>query len=511
MGEFDNDQGPVEGTKAQGNTLPCAQCGAELEFRPGSTVLKCGYCGHSQQIQVAAGAAVVEYDLNDAVSRYLGKVAHMQTQGRRQIKCEDCGADIIVEAGATTARCDYCGGKRIVEEEVPPGVLQPEGILPFQFDSNSAVERFRKWLAGEGFFGRLWVRLVRPSALQQRASVQDLHGIYVPFWTYDSNAQSYWTAQAGYYYYVTEHYTDSQGKRQSRQARKIRWVWTNGQRRDHYDDWLVCASRQYYQGDLQRLMKEIEPFPTKQLTPFDQKYLAGFRAERYSMDLKQCWDIARDGMLAECRTRCSRDVPGDTHRFLEVRTSFFGQSFKHVLLPVFVMGYRFKEKSYNVLVNGSTGEVRGGAPLSWIKLTILIVALLALIGGAIALFSIYGKQPQPANQGGQPAAATEAPATYFLPVTVKRADGDETVQVQFSFAGADAAARLANWKEFEATGMKSKVESEIESVVKADTRSGSTALTEKISRRLAEKFTLAGGGPRFDNVQASFPQGRRKP
>jgi DNA-directed RNA polymerase subunit RPC12/RpoP len=513
VGEFDNDDGPVEGSKTSATTLPCAQCGAELSFHPGQARLKCEYCGHTQVIEFSADAAVIEYDLNDAITRYLGQVRHMEQSGQRQVKCEDCGADIIVAAGSTTARCDYCGGKRIIEEELPPEVLRPEALLPFKFDSANAVERFRKWLSGgDGFWGRLWVRLVRPSALQQRASVDDLHGIYVPFWTYDSNAHSNWTAQAGYYYYVTEHYTDSQGKRQSRQVRKIRWRWTSGSRRDHFDDWLVCASRQYYRGDLQSLMKQIEPFPTKALVPYDDKFLAGFRAEVYSLDLKAGWNIARDGMQAECYARCGRDVPGDTHRFLEVRTSYFGQSFKHVLLPVFVMGYRFKDKQYNVLINGSTGEVQGGAPLSWIKLLIIGIVLAALIGGGIAAYYLFGGAGQTSIPGGTPAvqSSATAPEPLYLPVHFKRNGNDEVWQLELSFAGANAAEKLKNWEEYKAQGLESKVEAEAERVIKSDRSSDYIKLAGRVKTALDQKFKQADGKPRFASVKLSQPRETRR-
>jgi hypothetical protein len=307
------------------------------------------------------------------------------------VKCQDCGADIIVEAGAQTARCSYCGGKRLVEEALPPDVLLPEALLPFNFDGKNAEERFRKWLAGEGFWGRLWVRLFRPAALQARASVNDLHGVYVPFWTYDTHAQSNWTAQAGYYYYVSVPYRTAKGGMGVRQERRIRWVWTSGVRRDHFDDWLVCASRPFYSGQLQALMTQIEPFPTRALVPFDAKYLAGFRAERYSVDLKAGWDIALRGIHTELHARCGRDVPGDTHRMLQVASNFWGQSFKHVLLPVYVMSYRFKDQPFNVLINGSTGEVRGKAPLSWVKITILSVSMAAIIALIIVLIAVYSK------------------------------------------------------------------------------------------------------------------------
>lgn len=508
MGEFDSDDGPVEGTKTSASTLPCGKCGADLAFHPGQQQLKCEYCGHQQTIEFSADAAVVEYDLNDAIQRYLGQVPRMERQGQREVSCQDCGAEIIVAAGSKTARCDYCGGKRIIEEDLPPEVLRPEAMLPFKFDSGNAVERFRKWLAGEGFWKKLWTRLVRPSALQQRASVEDLHGIYVPFWTYDSQAHSNWTAQAGYYYYVTESYTDSQGKRQTRQVRKIRWRWTSGSRRDAFDDWLVCASRQYYQGDLQSLMKKIEPFPTKSMVPYDDKFLAGFRSEIYSLDLKAGWNIARGGMQGECRSRCAGDVPGDTHRFLDVRTSFFGQSFKHVLLPVYVMGYRFQEKQYNVLINGSTGEVQGGAPLSWIKIVILSVVLAAIIGGIISLALVFGGDKNVHPNNTQPGATTQQsalPSPYYLPVHFTKNGNEEIYQLQFEFTGATDAEKLANWEEFKAQNLEPQVEREAEQSIKLATSADLTRMSKNVQSALNAKFKKADGTPRFASVRITRP------
>ena len=100
--------------------------------------------------------------------------------------------------------------------------------------------------------------------------------------------------------------------------------------------------------------------------------------------------MAKTGIYNEVTTRCSRDVGGDTQRYLDVRASFFGQSFKLTLLPLYVLAYRFNNKVYNVLINGATGEVQGQAPLSWIKITLLILGILALCGGIYGLVVVFG-------------------------------------------------------------------------------------------------------------------------
>lgn len=373
MSEQDNDQGLVEGQQVVASTLPCAQCGAELEFVPGSQTLKCGHCGHTQTITINGG--VVEYDLNDAMNRFLGQAAAPPPSGVRQVKCEDCSAEVVVPDGEETVRCDYCGSRKTIKVEMPHQVLRPESLLPFAFDSKAAEEKFRAWIKG------LWFR---PNALKQRHSVDELHGVYVPYWTYDCHVASYWTAQSGYHYYVTQTYR-SQGRTHTRQVRRTRWVWTNGQRRDFFDDWLVCASLQL-RNRLAKLLAKIEPFPTKALVPYNPSFLSGFRAERYSVDLKQGWEIARNGIYSEVTSRCSRDVPGDTQRFLNVRATYYGQSFKHVLLPIFILAYRYQNKVFNVLINGSTGVVKGQAPLSWVKITLLILGILAVLGGGFAIY-----------------------------------------------------------------------------------------------------------------------------
>jgi hypothetical protein len=167
----------------------------------------------------------------------------------------------------------------------------------------------------------------------------------------------------------------------TRQVRKVRWVPSSGSRNDFYDDRLIVASR----GLDYHLVFKIYPFHLGSLIPYKPEYLSGWQAEDYSIGLKEGWSIARDQVEAEQRSRCAADVPGDTHRFLHVNTSFSKITYKHILLPIWVASYTYKKKPYHFLINGQTGELEGYAPISWFK----VAGIAAAVAGVIALIIYY--------------------------------------------------------------------------------------------------------------------------
>ena len=160
--------------------------------------------------------------------------------------------------------------------------------------------------------------------------------------------------------------------------RQVRWRAVSGALSHRFDDDLVCASVGVDPGKLRR----VEPFPTDTLVPYDPGYLAGWTVERYQIDLVAAAERSREQMNAELRQMCAARVPGDTHRNLIVHATFTEQTFKHMLAPVWLMTYIYRASSYQVVVNGVTGEVAGSRPWSWVKITLLVI--LALI-----IFAIY--------------------------------------------------------------------------------------------------------------------------
>ncbi|HUH01113.1 MAG TPA: hypothetical protein VML75_03900 [Kofleriaceae bacterium] len=372
---MDQDLPPVPPAPDVGaNEFRCPSCAGEMQWDAGAGALRCQYCEEVvTPPESEADASIVEYDLEHgiAMSRQRGYGTPVRTS-----TCQACGATVSFGDNVTATKCDFCDSPQVMQQEGNRNMLRPESLVPFQIAREVATGKFTTWL------GKLWFR---PSDLKHRAEVDDIDGVYVPYWTFDATVDSRWTAQAGYYYYETERYTerDAQGNTvtRERQVRKTRWRWANGTRTDLYDDLLVCASR----GLPHELAAKLTSFDTAHLVPYEPHFLAGWKAEEYAVELNDAWKTAVANMQASQHGRCSRDVPGDTQRFLSVQNQFHDERFKHVLLPIWIASYRYGDEIYRFLVNGQTGEVTGKAPLSWTKIILFAAAIVALIVGTIVL------------------------------------------------------------------------------------------------------------------------------
>ncbi|MBI3961662.1 MAG: zinc ribbon domain-containing protein [Deinococcus sp.] len=345
-----------------------------MTFNASTNAMRCDYCGHTVQLTEQEQNQITEYDLEAALARE--PVAEGWGTERRAIKCQNCGAVTTFEPGQVAAKCQFCDSSHVVEEKNRRGVIRPESLLPFSVDKNTALQRFSAWL-GRGWF--------RPGNLKHLASLDQLHGIYLPFWTFDADTSSRWRAQAGYHYYTAERYTTTENGRpvtKTRQVQHTRWVWTAGSHAAFYDDQLVFASG----GVNRNQARAIEPFDLKKLVPYRPEYLAGWTAEEYQVDLRQGWNTGKEQIQAKIRAECSRMVPGDTQRFLSVNTTFRKVTFKHVLLPVWVAAYRYGAKLYQCLINGQTGEVQGQAPVSLPKVLLAVLAGIALVAALLYFF-----------------------------------------------------------------------------------------------------------------------------
>ncbi|MDQ3279880.1 MAG: zinc ribbon domain-containing protein [Acidobacteriota bacterium] len=337
--------------------FPCESCGADLRWEPGALALKCEYCGFTKSVTPAAErVAEKSVDVALRAPRDLGWGAE-----RKVIACKRCGAHTTLEPHVSASACAFCGTTAVVESPPNPNVVRPEGLLPFRISRDSALQSFRRWLQS------LWLR---PNDLNSSSRVSTMQGAYIPFWTFDAASDSWWTAEAGYYYYV-----EVRRGNQTVREQRVRWEPAAGTLQKFFDDVPVPASR----GIDDSLSRRIEPFPTAELTQYEPSYLSGFLAEENAVDLPEALESAKERMRDEIRAECAQDVPGDTHRNLNVQTTFSALAYKNALLPIWIAAYDYKGTPYRFLVNGVTGKCNGTAPWSWIKVTLLVMTILTLV------------------------------------------------------------------------------------------------------------------------------------
>ena len=215
--------------------------------------------------------------------------------------------------------------------------------------------------------------------MKKNTANEKLDGISTPYWTYDSSTYSNYTGERGDYYYVTETYTtteDGKSVTKTRQVRKTRWTPASGNVSVMFDDILVVASQSLPADYVQKL----EPWHLGELLPFDDKYLSGFRTETYQVDVTTGLATAKTIMSGVIDSRVRSDIGGDEQRVHQVNTRYSDISFKHILLPIWISAYRFKDKVYRFLVNGQTGEVQGERPYSGWKIffSILVAAIIII-------------------------------------------------------------------------------------------------------------------------------------
>jgi predicted RNA-binding Zn-ribbon protein involved in translation (DUF1610 family) len=357
--ESHDDEVPASPTKID---FPCKNCGADMTWDPSVDALSCEHCGNVVEVPHSEGT-IVERALED-----VGQAARGFGVELRVAQCANCGARVTFEESSTAEQCVYCGDANVLPQDANRNALRPESLVPLDVGREEVRRSFERWLKG------LWFR---PNELKKTKRF-DAVGVYVPFWTFDSRVHSDWSADAGYTYYVTETYVVMEGgksRTRTRQVQKVRWVPVWGDRDDAYDDDLILASR----GMPDELIEELGGFDTSGLVPYRPEYLAGWRAEEYQLDLEGAWERGEANVVAEQRQRCGSDVPGDTHRNLRVQNRIFDVRWKHVLLPVWSLQYRYKREAYTVLIHGQTGRVAGKAPLSWFKILGVVLAAGAVI------------------------------------------------------------------------------------------------------------------------------------
>ena len=339
----------------------CPNCGATVTFNPAMGKLHCEYCGYSRNLpKPDTDSEICEMDFESA----LHKESLNWGEEKKSVECKQCGAVTIYDALETAAVCPFCGSTSVMP--AANNTIVPGGVCPFEVTKETAGESFAKWLKKKWFAPKKAKKSARPDAF---------NGMYLPYWTYDAQTTSNFTARAGYDRKVKN--------KDGNYETETEWRHVSGVYQEFIDDETVMASKRQEDSGV----KDCEPFKLSRLVPYSPQVLAGFAAERYSIGLKEGWETAQDSIRSKLRSNINSYIKSkwrcDRVDRVRFSTIYSNITYKYILVPAWISSFKFKDKTYQFAVNGQTGKVGGRAPVSAFR---VILAILLGIGACVGLY-----------------------------------------------------------------------------------------------------------------------------
>ena len=334
----------------------CEGCGGVMEFDPASQFLKCPNCGTQVKIENNP-EDVVEHNLDIHALRKI----KVEEKHSTSMECEGCGAIVEVDETSTATTCPYCGSNYVLANKQIESIV-PDGVIPFKIGKKDVEGIFREWIKK---------RWLAPNVLKTLYQQDKVQGIYMPYWTFDADTSTDYTAMGGI------EYKDEDGETHTRTETK--WYPTSGHINHFFDDVLVRASNKLSE----KLLEWVEPYNTKEVASYSPDYMSGYCAEVYTIDLENAHEDAMDKMSYEIHYMAEDDVLRryDRVRGVRLNTSYYDETYKHIFIPVYSTAYTYKDKYYNVLINGETGKIKGEYPKSPVKIAIIVIVILGIIFG----------------------------------------------------------------------------------------------------------------------------------
>lgn len=352
--------------------FPCGGCGARLEFAPGADRMRCPYCGHEDRVAAPAGR-VREH----AVETLFNRRPAAQVASHHFV-CQGCGAH--VQGDHLAQSCQFCASPLIADPSQDVQV-PPEAVLPFGVDRAKARGALSEWTKSRWF---------APNSLKKVNEAERLKSTYLPHWTFDAATASRYRGHKGVHYYVTETYTAQENGKsvtKTRRVRKTRWYPASGRVSRKFDDVLVNGTTKV----APEKVRALQPWPLKHARPYAHEYLAGHEALRYDVEPEQGLEEAKQIMAKVIEKDCRRDIGGDEQRVSSVSTTYSDVTGKLMLLPVWAGAYQHGGKSWQIVVNGCTGEVQGERPYSAVKIALAALAALIVLVIGVVLYLNYGQ------------------------------------------------------------------------------------------------------------------------
>ena len=346
--------------------FPCDTCGADMRFAPDQGQLVCDHCGKKQGIDADQSDRSYTNEL-DYLAALNSDLPDQEIEEFRVLSCPNCGAQVEFDDNNHSSECPFCATP-VVTDTGTHRQIKPSGLLPFALSESDGRKAMVDWM------GALWFA---PNELKDYARKgRKLGGIYVPYWTYDADTKSRYRGEKGTVYYETRAVRRN-GKTETQRVQKVRWRAKSGRVARWFDDVLVLGSKSLPK----KFTDALQPWDLSALEPYQPEYLAGFRAEGYTVEIAEGFKEARNHMDRVIRRDVKFSIGGDRQRIDDIQTDVSKVTFKHILLPVWMAAYKYRGQTYRFVVNGHTGRVQGQRPWSVWKILFAVIVVVIIATG----------------------------------------------------------------------------------------------------------------------------------
>lgn len=325
--------------------VKCPGCGASigLKYDPETLNMTCPFCGLVSQLpNPGSSPAVQELDFNSALQRASVNWGNI----KKLIVCANCGGQTIFDAEQVTGACPFCGSTSVTPAAENSQIMAPQAVIPF------GITKEQTQLCFENFINSSHV----VSRKVYGCKLENVVGIYLPFWTYDALTVSNYFAHT-----METRYAPSQNIR--------------GVLNKFYDDLVIYGSDKIRHPHIKR----VQEFDFQRMVPYTAKYLAGIPAERYTVGLNDGWERAKEQIREKTKRILNRKF------FMKatidaINYSFYNVKFRYVLAPIYLATYKCGRKTFPVAINGQTGKTYCKYPTFLGKLVVIpLIVILAVL------------------------------------------------------------------------------------------------------------------------------------
>jgi len=284
----------------------------------------------------------------------------------KEVDCPGCGADVKFDEFELSKCCPYCKTPLVTQ-----GVnkIETSSIVPFVITKEEAKDIFKKWL------GSLWFA---PNSLSDLLDFEhQFNAYYIPYFSYDASTSSYYSGARGDAYYVEvvrNVYVNGKLQRVRQMERRIRWSNVSGHVARDFKDILIVAKK-----DIPDIIQKIYSYDLNMQLDYNPSFLSGYRSSEYDTEMQDCYLNAKEYMKNIIYKDVLWDIGGDEQKVYNVESIFNDELFEVVMLPIWMSSFVYKNKKYDITINGVNGEITGERPYSYVKIFFLVVAILLAI------------------------------------------------------------------------------------------------------------------------------------